>query len=197
MTALRGRAPLVRRHAMPRTIQSQTLRRLGLLVGLAAEFWRAGRLGLQLAVVSPNATAVWPPTGIALAALLLAGYEVWPAIMVGAFLVNVTVSGSVATAVAVAAGNTLEGLLGAYLVNRFARGRRVGERARDVFTLAVLAGIVSTAVSATAGGVASLLAGLACGSGFGSILLPMALGVARGVLVWGLAVVFLGARPQG
>src|SRR5256884_9651582 len=135
---------------MTRTIRSQTLRRLGLLVGLAAAYFVAGRLGHQLAVVHPNPTADWPPTGIALAALLLAGYEVWPAIMVGAFLVNVTVSGSVATAVAVAAGNTLEGLLGAYLVNRFARGRRVGVRARDAFTPSVLARIVRTAVSSPA-----------------------------------------------
>src|SRR5256886_4498113 len=197
MTALRGRAPLVRRHAMSRTIQSQTLRRLGLLVGLAAAYFVAGRLGLQLAVVIPNAAAVWPPTGIALAALLLAGYEVWPAIMVGAFLVNVTVSGSVATAVAVAAGNTLEGLLGAYLVNRFARGRRVGERARDVFTLAVLAGIVSTAVCATAGVLAISLGGLARWSDFGSIWLTWWLGDAVGDLVVAPAVLFWALRPRG
>jgi len=181
---------------MTRTIQSQTLRRLGLLVGLAAAYFVAGRLGLQLAVVNPNATAVWPPTGIALAALLLAGYEVWPAIMVGAFLVNVTVSGSVSSAVAVAAGNTLEGLLGAYLVNRFARGRRVGERARDVFTLAVLAGIVSTAVSATAGVLAISLDGLARWSDFGSIWLTWWLGDAVGDLVVAPAVLFWALRPR-
>src|SRR2546429_270545 len=196
MTALRGRAPLVRRHAMTRTIQSQTLRRLGLLVGLAAAYFVAGRLGLQLAVVNPNATAVWPPTGIALAALLLAGYEVWPAIMVGAFLVNVTVSGSVATVVAVGHGKRLEGLLGAYLVNRFARGRRVGERARDVFTLAVLAGIVSTAVSATAGVLAISLDGLARWSDFGSIWLTWWLGDAVGDLVVAPAVLFWALRPR-
>ena len=109
---------------MTRTIQSQSLRRLGLLVALAAAYFVAGKLGLRFAVVNPNATAIWPPTGIALAALLLAGYEVWPAIMVGAFLVHLNSTGSVPTAVAIAAGNTLEGLLGAYLVDRFARGRR-------------------------------------------------------------------------
>jgi len=181
---------------MTRTIQSQSLRRVGLLVALAAAYFVAGRLGLQLAVVNPNATAVWPPTGIALAALLLAGYEVWPAIMVGAFLVNVTVSGSVSSAVAVAAGNTLEGLLGAYLVNRFARGRRVGERARDVFTLAVLAGIVSTAVSATAGVLAISLDGLARWSDFGSIWLTWWLGDAVGDLVVAPAVLFWALRPR-
>ena len=181
---------------MTRTIQSQSLRRVGLLVALAAAYFVAGRLGLELAVVNPNATAVWPPTGIALAALLLAGYEVWPAIMVGAFLVNVTVSGSVSSAVAVAAGNTLEGLLGAYLVNRFARGRRVGERARDVFTLAVLAGIVSTAVSATAGVLAISLDGLARWSDFGSIWLTWWLGDAVGDLVVAPAVLLWTQRPR-
>src|SRR5438445_13144127 len=136
---------------MTRTIQSQSLKRLGLLLALAAAYFAAGRLGLRFAVVSPNATAVWPPAGIALAALLLAGYDVWPAIMLGAFLVHLSTTGSVPSAVAIAAGNTLEGLLGAYLVNRFARGRRVLERARDIFTFALVAGIVSTALGATAG----------------------------------------------
>src|SRR5436853_946392 len=181
---------------MTRTIQSQSLRRVGLLVALAAAYFVAGRLGLELAVVSPRRAAGRPPTGIALASLLLAGYEVWPAIMVGAFLVNVTVSGSVSSAVAVAAGITLEGLLGAYLVNRFARGRRVGERARDVFTLAVLAGIVSTAVSATAGVLAISLDGLARWSDFGSIWLTWWLGDAVGDLVVAPAVLFWALRPR-
>src|SRR4029077_4435652 len=167
---------------MTRTIQSQSLRRLGLLVAIAAAYFVAGRLGLRLAVVNPSATAVWPPTGIALAALLLAGYDVWPAIMVGAFLVNLTTTGAVPSAVAIAAGNTLEGLLGAYLVNRFARGRRVGERARDVFTLALLAGMVSTAVGATAGVIAISLDGLARWSDFGSIWPTWWLGDAVGDL---------------
>ena len=181
---------------MTRTIQSQSLRRLGLLVALAAAYFVAGRLGLRFAVVSPNATVVWPPTGIALAALLLAGYEVWPAIMVGAFLVHLSTTGSVPSAVAIAAGNTLEGLLGAYLVNRFARGRRVLERARDIFTFAVLAGIVSTAVSATAGVLAISLDGLARWSDFGSIWLTWWLGDAVSDLVVAPAVLLWALRPR-
>ena len=181
---------------MTRTIQSQSLRRLGLLVALAAAYFVAGRLGLRFAVVSPNATVVWPPTGIALAALLLAGYDVWPAIMVGAFLVHLSTTGSVPSAVAIAAGNTLEGLLGAYLVNRFARGRRVLERARDIFTFAVLAGIVSTAVSATAGVLAISLDGLARWSDFGSIWLTWWLGDAVSDLVVAPAVLLWALRPR-
>jgi diguanylate cyclase (GGDEF)-like protein len=181
---------------MTRTIRSQTLRRLALLVAIAAAYFVAGRLGLRFAVVNPNATAVWPPAGIALAALLLAGYEVWPAIMVGAFLVHLSTTGSLPSAVAIAAGNTLEGLVGAYLVNRFARGRRVGERARDVFALGVLAGIVSTVVSATAGVLAISLDGLARWSDFGSIWLTWWLGDAVGDMVVAPAVLFWALRPR-
>src|SRR5205823_10554010 len=97
---------------MTRTIRSQTLRRLGLLLAIAAAYFVAGRLGLRFAVVNPNATAVWPPAGIALAALLLAGYEVWPAIMAGAVLVHLRTTGSGALAVAIAAGDTVPWLLG-------------------------------------------------------------------------------------
>ena len=57
----------------------------------------AGKLGLSLAIVHPSASAVWAPTGIALAALLGLGYRVWPGIFIGAFLVNVTTAGSILT----------------------------------------------------------------------------------------------------
>src|SRR2546427_5957641 len=64
---------------------------------LVAVFFVAGKLGLELAFEHASATAVWPPTGIALAAMLLYGYRVWPAIFVGAFLVNATTAGSIWT----------------------------------------------------------------------------------------------------
>jgi len=64
----------------------------GLLI-LAGVYVVAGKFGLSLAFVNASATAVWPPTGIALAATLLLGYRVWPAILLGAFLVNATTAG--------------------------------------------------------------------------------------------------------
>src|SRR5713226_4396386 len=114
------------------------------VLGLAAVYVLAGKLGLRLAFVHASVTAVWPPTGIALAAFLLLGYRIWPAILVAAFLVNLTTAGSVATSLGIALGNTLEGLAGAYLVNRFANGRHAFESARDTFRLAVLVALVST-----------------------------------------------------
>src|SRR5207244_4074721 len=81
--------------------QSRWLRRVGLLVALAAVYFIAGRLGLNLAFVNASATPVWPCTGIAFAAFVLLGYDVWPAVLAGSVLVNITTAGSAATAIAV------------------------------------------------------------------------------------------------
>src|SRR6266542_5425622 len=89
---------------------------------LCAVYFIAGRLGLSLAFVSESASAVWPPTGMALAALLLLGFRVWPGILAGAFLVNITTSGSLPATVGISIGNTLEALVGAMMVRRFAGG---------------------------------------------------------------------------
>src|SRR5258706_15930087 len=101
-----------------------------LFIALTALYFVAGKVGLTFATVNSSASAVWPPTGIALGAFLLFGNRVWPAIFVGAFLVNVTTAGSIFTSIGIAAGNTLEGVVGAYLLNRFASGGACFERAR-------------------------------------------------------------------
>ena len=177
-------------------IQSRLLRRLGLLAALAAGYFVAGKVGLEVAYVHPSATVVWPPSGLTLAAFLLLGYEVWPAILLGAFLVNITTAGSIATSAAIAAGNTLEGLVGAYLVNRFARGHRACERARDVFKLAGLAALLSTTISATAGVVSLSLGGFAQWTEFGSIWSTWWMGDAVSDLVVAPAVLLWAARPR-
>src|SRR5574341_307298 len=99
------------------------LQRVALLAGLAAAYVVAGKLGLRLAFVNPSATPVWAPTGIALAAFLILGSRVWPAIFAGAFLVNATTAGTLLTSFGIATGNTLEGLTGAWLLQRFNGGR--------------------------------------------------------------------------
>src|SRR5437879_13890441 len=111
------------------------------LVVLAAVYLAAGKLGLKRAHVNASATAIWPCTGISLAAFLILGYRVWPAILAGAFLVNLTTAGSAVTSLAIAAGNTLEGVIGSYLVTRFAAGKQAFQRAQDIFKFAVLAEI--------------------------------------------------------
>src|SRR5947208_14113630 len=104
---------------------------------LTLVYFIAGKVGLVLASLHASASPVWPPAGIALAALLMLGYRAWPAILVGAFLVNVTTAGIVATSLAIASGNTLEAVCGTWLLNRFAGGTTVFDRPQDVFKLAL------------------------------------------------------------
>jgi integral membrane sensor domain MASE1 len=127
-------------------MQSRRFSGLPLIGILAVIYFIAGKLGLMLASLHASASPVWPPAGIALAGLLLLGYRAWPGIFIGAFLVNVTSAGNVATAFAIATGNTLEALVGAWLVNRFAGGTNVFDRPQGVFKFALAAGI-STIIS--------------------------------------------------
>ncbi len=115
-------------------------------------------MGLGLAFTTESVTAVWPPTGIALAAVLLWGYRIWPGVALGAFLANAWTDVPLYTTLGITAGNTLEALAGAYLLQRFAGFRPTLDRVRDVTALALLAAALGTMVSATIG-VASLLAG--------------------------------------
>jgi diguanylate cyclase (GGDEF)-like protein len=152
-------------------------------VGLAAVYFVAAKLGLRLAFVHASATAVWPPTGIALAAFLVLGWRLWPAIFVGAFLANLTTAGSVATSLGIAAGNTLEGLLGAALVSRFAQGLQAFERPRNILKFALLAAGGATTVSATCGVTSLVLGGFARWTEYGAIWQTWWLGDAAGALV--------------
>ncbi len=150
---------------------------------LAVVYFCAAKLGLGLAFVHPSATAVWAPTGIALAAFLIFGFRVWPGIFFAAFLANLTTAGSVLTSIGVATGNTLEGVVGCYLVTRFARGRHAFERTLDIFKFAFLAGMVSTTVSATVGVTTLSLGGFALWARYGSIWSTWWLGDAVGAVV--------------
>src|SRR5262245_27040764 len=85
---------------------------LAINIVVAGLYVATGTFGLSLAFVHSSVTAVWPPTGISLAALLVFGARVWPGILLGAFIVNESVPGNVLTAMAIAMGNTLEALAG-------------------------------------------------------------------------------------
>ena len=150
---------------------------------VAAAYIAAAKLGLTLAFVNASATAVWPPAGIALAALLLRGGRLWPAVFIGAFVANITTAGSAATSLGIAAGNTLEALVGMYLVTRFASGRDAFSRGQDVIKFFFLAALASTTVSATIGVASLALGGFAKWSHASTIWLTWWLGDAAGDLL--------------
>src|SRR5919198_5294096 len=116
---------------------------------LAAAYYGAAKLGLSFAFETPSVTAIWPPTGLALAALVLGGYRLWPGVAIGAFLANSWTGIPLAATIGITCGNTLAALVGAYLLRRVAHFRPSLDRVRDVLALTVLAAGLSTAVSAT------------------------------------------------
>src|SRR5688572_24784599 len=125
-------------------------RRAALLVVLFLVYLAAGKVGLSLAFVNASASAVWPPTGIALAACLLAGRWVWPAIFAGAFVVNITTTPALVPSLVIACGNTLEGIVGAWLVQRSARGVNAFDTAPRLLRYAGAA-MIAAALAATIG----------------------------------------------
>jgi integral membrane sensor domain MASE1/serine phosphatase RsbU (regulator of sigma subunit) len=153
------------------------------VAAVAGAYYGAAKLGLNLAFAAPSVTAIWAPTGIALAAILLWGYRVWPGVALGALLANAWTGVPIYTVLGITVGNTLEALAGAYLLRELADFRASLDRVRDVLALAVLAGAVSTTISATIG-VTSLLAGNEIVSGdLGSVWRTWWLGDMGGDLV--------------
>src|SRR5438874_12906486 len=106
----------------------------------------AARVGLLAAVAPSVVSSAWPPSGVALAALLLLGLRLWPGIALGAFLLNWTAGVSAAGAAGIALGNTLEAVAGAWLLGRVGAFRPSLERARDVLAVGVVGAVAGTAV---------------------------------------------------
>jgi len=135
--------------------RKHTLRYLAAIIGLAVIYHLAARLGLQMAYVQQNTSPVWPPSGIALAALLLLGIWAWPAITLGVVAGSLLTGAPPGMAVGFGVANTLEALIGALLLQRLFRFDLGINRIRDVLAL-VAAAVCATAVSAVLG-VATLI----------------------------------------
>ena len=138
-------------------------RRLLILVALAVVYFIAGRIGLSLAFVNASASALWPPTGLAIAGCLLLGTWVWPAVFAGAFLVNLTTTPALLPSILIACGNTAEALIAASLARRLAGGPEAFTRTSGVL-LYVVGAILACAVAATVGVGALIIGSLTGGA---------------------------------
>jgi PAS domain S-box-containing protein len=136
-----------------------------------------------MAFLHASVSPVWPPTGIAIAAVLWLGYRISPAIFVGAFLANLATGEPVATAMGIAIGNTLEALCAGFLVHRFIGFHSPFYRARDVLKFVVIAALISPTVSASIGNASLCSGGLAAWSDFGALWLTWWIGDGVGALV--------------
>src|ERR1700694_1639722 len=85
------------------------------LAAVAIVYFGAAKLSLTLASIHPSATPIWPPTGLAFAAVLLWGLRIWPALLAGALLVTLIPAGSIYTSCAFGFGNTMEAVIGGWL----------------------------------------------------------------------------------
>ncbi len=127
---------------------------------------------------------------------MVVGLRVWPAIFAGAFFYNLTTAGSVVTSLAIATGNTLEGVVGAALVLRWANGAHAFERGRDVIRFAALAGLVATSISPSIGVTTLALSGFVPWSDFGSIWFTWWLGDGAGALLVGPLLILWSGEPR-
>jgi PAS domain S-box-containing protein len=141
------------------------------------------QMGLTLDAVNGFAAAVWPPTGLALVALVLYGPHLWPSVALSAFFVNWWAGAPVLVAGGMALGNTLEALLGSVLLTRVVRFRPALDRLRDVLGLLVLAAGLSPLVSATLGVTSGWLGGVIPAATYGQAWRTWWLGDALGALV--------------
>ena len=117
---------------------------------VAAAYLVAARLSLSLAIPPGYATAVWPPSGIALAAILLLGIRTWPGVWLGAALANLAVEASSFSAVVIASGNTLEALLGSALIQRHAGDPGRFRRGEDVIKFVALCALAAAVAASVA-----------------------------------------------
>jgi PAS domain S-box-containing protein len=151
------------------------------MVLLAAAYFGAARFGLSLASVHTNVSPVWAPTGIALAAVLLLGYRVWPGILLGAFLANFLTPVPVAASGLIAIGNTLEALAGAFLLRSIGFNFALS-RARDVFKFVVVT-VFCTMISATLGNIGLIIFHSSPWANFGSLWSTWWLGDLTGAVI--------------
>jgi PAS domain S-box-containing protein len=139
--------------ASPRSEQDvQELRQVSYwlwAVLLASVYYSAAKASLLLAIPPGYATAVWPPSGIALAALLLLGTRYWPGIWIGAAAANLTVESSFPAAAVIASGNTLEALAGALLIRRVIASANPLARGEDVVKFVAVAALCPVLAATT------------------------------------------------
>jgi signal transduction histidine kinase len=171
-----------------------------LLVALV--YYAFATLGLKLALPGTNATPVWPPSGLAFAALILLGSRAWPGVALGAFLVNVVgfisagmpPSTYVPVSAAIAIGNAMEAVTGLYLLRHLAGREDPFLSSRRVFSF-LAAAILMCAVSASVGPTAEALAGLTEVAGLGQVRLTWWLGDLAGVLAITPLILSWASRP--
>jgi signal transduction histidine kinase len=130
------------------------------IAALAIVYVVAARAGLMLDAVAGFASVVWPPSGLALAALLIFGMRLWPGVLIGAFAANLLAGAPALVALGIAGGNSLEAVLAVYALRQIHGFDASLERVRDVIGLIGFAAVMSTMVAASIGVTSLYLGGI-------------------------------------
>lgn len=158
-------------------------RNIALNLCLIVLYFTAAKIGLTMAFIQEQVTPVWPPSGISLAFILLWGITVWPGILIGAFVANISLDEPIWVAFFIAIGNTLEAVAARFLLKRFAGFKNILNHLRDVISLVILASLLSTMISATIGVSTLALSKLMPVENFWSVWETWWLGDAMGILI--------------
>ena len=133
---------------------------------LTAVYFVVAKLGLRYATIGPSISPVWPPTGLAIAALVLFGLRYWPAVLLGAFLANATTDIPLLAAIGIATGNAAEAAVAGYLLRRRTDGRVLFDDLGSVRTLVGLAAPLGALASAAVGATTLWLSHVISGTDF-------------------------------
>ncbi|MEO3826442.1 MASE1 domain-containing protein [Actinomadura sp. B10D3] len=152
------------------------------LAAVVVAYYVAAKIGLQQQLVRGQVTPFWPPTGIALVALMVWGPRMWPGIALGAFIVNVSLGPGIGPVFAITAGNTLAPVC-AYLLLRRAGFRLALDRLQDALALVFLGALGGMLISATIGTGALLASGAVSAHDFWPAWSVWWTGDAMGVLI--------------
>ena len=160
---------------------------------IAAVYIGAAKFGFTMGFTAEQVTLVWPPTGLALTALLLYGTAAWPGIFIGALLANATAHEPLPIALCIAAGNTVEAVAAAYLLRRYTGLGDSLNRLRHALGLVVFAALISTTISATIGVTSLCAAAIQPWASYKQLWWTWWLGDAAGDLLIAPALLTLGA----
>ena len=164
-------------------IHTAPIRYAATLATVALAYFVLAKLGLLLATINPSASPIWPPSGLALAAVLLGRPRVWPAIYAGAFAANLVTAGNLETSAVIALGNTLEALAGAGLIDRRSSGAGVFATPAGVAKFGFVSLGPASIVGATIGVTTLCVAGLAAWDNYFPVWITWWMGDAAGMLV--------------
>ena len=164
-------------------MSTRATRELGWNAAIAVAYVAAGYASLSAATEHRAVSSLWLPAGISLFALLRLGPRYWPGVAVAAYILNASNGLPLVASVVMAGGETLEALLGAWLVRRAWGANRGPVSPRQVVQLVGLAGLVSTMLGATVGVATLVAAGATTTATAGALWLVWWTGDAVGVVV--------------